>query len=246
MVYVRRNLVVKVTHAYGSMTEEGQMYEDKFGYLEQLPEAIRGVFMMLCQDVARLKQKWDFYLGLFGKQEDHVLFELAPLAFLQIEESVRNDLVMSICRLGDPAQSRVKGGVEDNLTFAYLAEFYQADAILEELVKKYRDEDTELFRTHRNKFVGHSDLNARLNSSHYPVQALAKPDMDRAFESATKILKHVAGQYVDKGPSKNYVQLYSGACPDYAAGPKAKLEAVLGWPLRTYGSATPLRSAPEP
>jgi WD40 repeat protein len=36
---------------------------------------------------------------------------------------------------------------------------------------------------------------------------------------------------VPKGPSKNYVQLYSGACPDYAAGPKAKLEAVLGWPL---------------
>jgi hypothetical protein len=148
--------------------------------------------MWLCQDVVALKQKWDFYLGLFGKRENFVLFEVAPLAFQHIEESVRIDIVMLVCRLGDG----LKSCGEDNLTFARLEDSYKTDATLKGLVRKYREEDTALFRTHRHKLIAHNDLNSRLNPAQYPIQSLSKTHMDTAIASAAKILNHIAWNYI--------------------------------------------------
>lgn len=89
-------------------------------------------------------------MGLFGKRENYALFEgTSALAFRQIEESVRIDLIMSICRLGDGLQSCG----DDNLTFARLENHYKTDATLKELVRKYGEEHTSLFRTHRHNVV---------------------------------------------------------------------------------------------
>ena len=126
------------------------------------------------------------------KRETDDLFDVAPLAFRQIEESVRIDLVMSICRLGNGLRSCG----DDNLTFARLEDFYKTDTTLKELVRKYREEDTVLFRTHRHKLIAHSDLNARLNPAQYPIQSLSKDDMDTAFTTAGKILNHIAWNYI--------------------------------------------------
>jgi hypothetical protein len=112
-----------------------------------------------------MKQKWDFYLGLFGKGENFDLIEVAPLAFQHIEEAVRIDIVMLVCRLGDG----LKSYGDDNLTFSRLEDFYKTNATLKELVRKYREEDTALFRTHRHKLIAHSDLNSRLNPAQYPI-----------------------------------------------------------------------------
>jgi hypothetical protein len=46
------------------------MYADKLGYHPELPNKIREIFMSLCQDVAVLKLKWDFYWELFGNTEN--------------------------------------------------------------------------------------------------------------------------------------------------------------------------------
>ena len=51
-------------------------------------------------------------------------------------------------------------------------------------------------------------------------------------------------QYEPEGPSKNNVQLQSQAYPSYAGWSEAKLEAVLGWPLRIQKQGgCPLQSA---
>lgn len=82
-------------------------YTSRFGYYPKLPEDIREVFMWLCQDVAALREKWDFYQELFDKGNIDLLSELARASFQIFEESLRDDLTMSICRLSDPAKSLV-------------------------------------------------------------------------------------------------------------------------------------------
>jgi Magnesium chelatase, subunit ChlI len=83
--------------------EEGEV-TIKFGYIASLPDDIRDVFMWLCQDMVALYRKWDFYLGLFGKPENHPIISFLPNAFSVIEESLRTDITMAICRLSDPLE----------------------------------------------------------------------------------------------------------------------------------------------
>ena len=161
------NLAVEETYIYPAplpqevfsvdySTKKRKLTDGIFGNLPSLPEEIREIYMWLCQDVVALNQKWDFYQGLFGKTENYALFDLAPLAFKITAESVKNDLIVSIGRLGDPAGS----GDRANLTFAMLEDFYAADETLTGLLEKFRDAST-LLRIHRDRFVGHSDLNAQ-------------------------------------------------------------------------------------
>ena len=41
-----------------------------FGYNEKVPEAIRDIFTILCQDVVSLARIWRLYLGLFSDGEN--------------------------------------------------------------------------------------------------------------------------------------------------------------------------------
>src|SRR5436309_8035775 len=90
------------------------MSEDQLGSSERIPEAIRDVCARLCEDAAILHLKWSSYLELFGSPESAVvLSETARACFQIIEESLRNDIVLSICRLSDP--SRTLGGDSGSL-----------------------------------------------------------------------------------------------------------------------------------
>ena len=94
---------------------------DPFGYIPKLPDNIRNIFMRLCQDVYSLRSKWEFYLELFdSKKNAELISELARASFQIIEESLRNDMIMAICRLSDPSQSSPKSKKKDNLSLCTL------------------------------------------------------------------------------------------------------------------------------
>lgn len=78
--------------------------EDKFGHVPELPENIRGIFRELCQEVAFVNAVWRFYLELFTSDENTAMFnEVAPHAFWLIEQALRTEITMGLCRLSDPA-----------------------------------------------------------------------------------------------------------------------------------------------
>lgn len=186
-------LAVEETYVYPAPLPQQlkrKVTDETVGNLPALPEEIREIYMWLCQDVVALNQKWDFYQGLFGKPENFAVFDLAPLAFTITAESVKNDLIMAIGRLGDPAGS----GDRANLNFATLDNFYAADDTLKGLLERFRDA-CNLLRTHRNKFVEHSDLNARLKPDDFPILQLGKHDIDSAINAAEAILRHIAIRY---------------------------------------------------
>ncbi len=94
------------------------MAENTFGYCQELPEEHRPIFQALCQDLAMLHLKWDTYLTLFGPTGDAGVLSGLVDGFLRtIEDSLRSDMTMTICRLSD----RVKSvGNKENLTFSRL------------------------------------------------------------------------------------------------------------------------------
>jgi hypothetical protein len=163
------------------------MAEGEFGDLPALPEDIREIFKWLCQDLASLSHKWETYLGLFGTEENRgLMFDTAREAFAVIEESLRTDMTMLICRLSDPRRSCGK----ENLNFSTLAESFETDQKLQELVREFRDSCASI-RLHRNKLIGHSDKDTRLKPDENLLPPVGRSDVEAIIERATAVLKYV-------------------------------------------------------
>jgi AbiU2 len=166
------------------------MSEGKFGYIRSLPDDVREVFMWLCQDMVVLYRKWDFYLGLYGKPENYPIISFLPQSFNVIEESLRTDITMAICRLSDPLEMRR----QENLNFRSLEAFYDEDFALKKLVDEFVA-SCEPVRINRNKLVGHSDKVARLEPGRAMIPQIKKADIDLIIANAQAIIKHVAWEY---------------------------------------------------
>jgi hypothetical protein len=135
---------------------------DPFGYIPKLPDNIRNIFMRLCQDVYSLRSKWEFYLDLFDSKENaELISELARASFQIIEESLRNDMIMAICRLSDPSQSSPKSKKKDNLSLCTLFEQLDGPNKAPKLLENFLVA-CESVRQFRNKLVGHNDLKTRI------------------------------------------------------------------------------------
>jgi hypothetical protein len=190
------DIIVKLSTS--SLTEGGSVADEPFGYMRNLPEDIRDIFMWLCQDVASLSRKWRLYLELFGKEENAgLLSDTAGAAFNVIEESVRIDMAMLICRLSDGPGSRGK----ENLNFSNLEEFYDTDEELKGLIKLFR-KACEHIRLHRNKLIGHSDLSTRLKPDENLLPPVGRSDVEEIVERAVETLRHVAMKYA--GPDLSF------------------------------------------
>jgi AbiU2 len=168
------------------------MAKGDFGQLDALPDDRRDIFMWLCQDVVALHRKWEFYLSLFGKSENYPIITILPTVFSLIEESLRTDMTMAVCRLSD----RNKTCGQENLNFRSLEDFYVQDAKLKQIVDAFVA-NCDVVRTHRNKLVGHSDKLARLTPQQVMIPQIKKSDMDAILKSAGEIINHVARQCVD-------------------------------------------------
>jgi hypothetical protein len=169
------------------------MFENTFGYDTKMPEKIREIYMWLCQDVASLQSKWDFYLELYDKKETtDLLNELASWSFNLIEESLRNDMTMAICRLRDPLISFNK----ENLSLATLIEKCSDIPGLGTQLKHFQDASEAVSKV-RNKQVGHNDLNTVIRPRENPLPGINKTQIDQILKLATDILKVVSLHYSD-------------------------------------------------
>ena len=169
------------------------MAKDDFGHVDSLPEEIRDIFMWLSQEVANLTQKWRFYLDLFGRPESSSVLERASsVGFRIMEESLRIDMTMTICRLAD----RVNGGRNDNLSFAKLADYYVSDSGLQAAVKRFADACEPVVKS-RNKRVGHNDLSTKLRPHESMLPAFGRIEIDLIITSAKEALNYVSQTKAD-------------------------------------------------
>lgn len=170
------------------------MLNNRFGYSSDLPEDIREIFMWLCQDLASLQNKWSFYLELFSSEENTaILSDLARSSFQIIEETLRNDMVMAICRLSDPPQTR---RMKNNLSLRYLAKRCICNSEVDKLLKDFFD-SCKPIRQYKNKRLGHNDLNTTIKPHDNPLPGIGKSQIDRIVNIAGKILNIIYQNYVE-------------------------------------------------
>jgi hypothetical protein len=168
------------------------MRDETFGYSELLPKNIREIFMWLCQDVAFLRSKWSFYLGLFSSEEDTaMLSELALASFNIIEEALRSDMTMAICRLSDPPTM----GKHRNLSLQTLSEECDHIEGVSELTERFLA-SCKPIRRHRNKRVGHNDLSTTVKPREDPLPGIGKGQIEEILETAETILNVIYQNWV--------------------------------------------------
>jgi hypothetical protein len=166
-----------------------------FGYQEAIPEPMRQVFAHLCQDLAALCAKWATYEKLFGNPEALALVNAtAPAAFSVLEESLRADMTMSICRLADP----MRQGGNDNLTIATLVDGLPSDHPAQ-LVASDFHEATRPIDRHRNKAVAHNDLHVALNPAANPLPGVGPEAVVGILQLASRLLNLVSGHFGGAG-----------------------------------------------
>jgi hypothetical protein len=158
-----------------------------FGHVAELPDEIRDAFMQICQEMGNLSVKWRLYLDLFGEEDTRsLLHDAAYSAFNAIEESIRIDVTMTICRLADPEKSMGR----ENLSFARIAAFFSQDAQLQKLVDDF-NAACKLIVIRRNKLVAHNDFNTKLAPQSNLVPGVARPDVENIIMLAALALNHV-------------------------------------------------------
>src|SRR5438270_30660 len=133
------------------------MAEGEFGYNPKLPEDIRELFQVLCQDVVSLRSHWDFYADLFGKPEHaDLLSDMARGSFQIIEESLRKSMTMSFGRLADRAETFDRKD-RANCSLATLVQRCGQVSGIDSTLQEFQDTVSPI-KTYRDKRVAHNDL----------------------------------------------------------------------------------------
>ena len=167
------------------------MDETRFGYNSNFPDSFRKMFMWLCQDVVSLHDEWSFYIELFGNKENkEIMADMLHASSQIIEESVRNDMTMTICRLSDPHKSSGK----INLSFSTLVHRVGETAELSELLEDFQNACNPI-QKHRNKRVAHNDLKTKIEPLENRLPGVTRQDIDRIVSLAEQILNTVSRRY---------------------------------------------------
>lgn len=112
-------------------------------------------FNELHDDATELYSKWRVFCQLFATSEERIklLNQSAPNAFSIIHDSLRDDILMSLCRLTDPP---VTSG-HNNLVLDHLINLVTFPPDWRALFDTIRS-NCDAVRKHRNKRIGHRSL----------------------------------------------------------------------------------------
>jgi hypothetical protein len=161
-------------------------------FLEEiiLPESFKPLFIGISHYLINLNYKWRFYQELFLEKDNSlILMHTAPMFFFAIEQSLRNDIILSICRLSDP--ERVKNDV--NLSLATLINNTEPINKVNDLYEEFK-ENSKFFRKCRNKLIAHNDLEV-FNDKSILIPLLDKEKVDKSLLLSEKILNLIAQRY---------------------------------------------------
>jgi hypothetical protein len=161
-------------------------------YSRLMGEEFGHVFYLLTCEVHFLYQKIGDFEGLFGRSHEqiNILNEIQGSLFGRYQRVLRNDILLHIARLSDPAQT----GKYKNLTMHSLGELSKQTQLSDSLgiMLQQVDSATEFSRSWRNLAIAHKDYEF----------ALDKPAARSVSESTRLAWKSAANQMAE---TLNYV-----------------------------------------
>lgn len=186
----------------------------KFGYDDQIPENIREMFTVLCQNLSRLQGKWDLYKTLFDIKNSDMLNGVASYAFMLIKDSLFSEIIMGICRLGD--NSIVCG----QKTVGFKTLYSECSSVPDISIKlmDFKNLYTP-FKTIRNKHIGHTDYDVHIGDPNYhlwisshnlQLPQITNGMIDKILECSAEFLKTISIHYSGKDLYFHPISMHDG------------------------------------
>jgi hypothetical protein len=168
-----------------------------------MPPDVGASHELLVRELMLLNTKWNDFKLLFCRSDANVrrLHDVAELFFQIVREVLADDIILGICRITDPATSRVKGVQRANLTLDRIESLLPKSNAAK--VRKIRNRllavraACEPFRKHRNRRVGHFDLDTRMRRAGNLLPGISIRGTNRALKSIAGFLNAVAKFYAE-------------------------------------------------
>jgi hypothetical protein len=171
----------------------------KFGYDDKIPERIREEFTLLCQNLSRIQGKWDLFQTLYDPKNSGMLNDLASYAFLLINDSLFDDIILGICRFGDNEFVCGHKTAGLNTIYAECKAIPGLDKELNNFKNLYGP-----FKTQRNTHIAHTDYVEHIGDPKYhlwvtpsilPIPKISPTMIDDILECCAKFLRIISVYY---------------------------------------------------
>jgi hypothetical protein len=167
-----------------------------------MPRDVSKTHDKLRREVVVLYTKWQWFKTFYCKDDEIVqlLDSAASLFFQMWREMLRDEIIITVCRLTDSATTKVKYGArKKNLTIKCLAEIIPGtDGALQKSLRSLLTSVDILckpFREHRNLRIAHCDVEARLKRSVSLLPSIGLNEVDQALASIAAVLNAVEVHY---------------------------------------------------
>ena len=168
--------------------------------IQVMGQELGEIFHTLSNELTWLHFRWAEYVALYGKSAKRVelMNRAAPFFFAILQDVAWHDVLLSIARFVDPAESMGKKD-KANLSIRALSPL-TADATLrakvEDLVQKARVA-AEFAVDWRMRRLAHRDLAVALNRHPQPLKSANRLKVKEALESLAAVLNEMNRHYFD-------------------------------------------------
>lgn len=143
---------------------------------------------------------WTEYVTVFGTtpQRIELINKAAPEFFYHVQKSLENNILLHLCQLTDPPETKAKREVKTNLTIRRLPSLISDQSISErigELLKKTMNA-TEFCRDWRNRRIAHRDLPLAMGRDAKPLEIASRAKIKTAIHSIADVLNEVSSHYM--------------------------------------------------
>lgn len=170
----------------------------------KIPNELSEVFLRLQNELLILYTKFNSFKTLYCTSDENIelLDSSAEGFFVMHGDILRDDMMLSICVLTDPASTNVKGEKRCNLTLKHLKSLVpdKDPSLADELNQLLESSKStwDSFRSHRNQRIGHYDLDTVLRKTDQLLPSISIDDVDMALRLIGDILNTVENFYDKK------------------------------------------------
>ena len=195
-------------------------------HLEAFGSDLGPIYHELHNEVLWLHMKWLEHRKLYGGSSERVtlLNSTAPFFFYVVEEAIREDVLLHIARLTDPAEQG--NGCHQNLTLLRLAEKVADRGLAEQIsgLVKTAKKLARFARTWRDKRLAHLDLDYSLNSGAFKLPAASVRRIEGVLEGFRNVMNTLESAY-----------LHSSTAYEHASAGAGDAEGLVFWLAEARG-----------
>jgi hypothetical protein len=157
-------------------------------YVDAMGPELGRLYHRLWNECAWIHWKWSEFNELFGENPKRIelLNECAPQFFSLIQQSLWEDILLTISRLTDPATSP---GRKQNLSLTALTQFVATEICpeLQSLIETAAQK-AAFARDWRNRRIAHRDLNVALQQSSTPLAPATRAGVRECLAAIAAVL----------------------------------------------------------